>query len=288
MKSDLESRFVELARSSGDHTQLLELLCLLSKLENPAVSIEALKARLDTLCLQAEVRLDDAISSDERAWQLCRFLALEQNYRGNTDDYYSPANSSLDELLRSGRGIPISLAFLYIHIAKSKCWLARGVSFPGHFLVAVYQGSPGALQGGDSDQQYSLLDPFRGKLMNKTDCEDMLRAQYGDSAQLQERFFSSADNTVIIRRMLRNLKHCYLRKKQYSDALRMVNLLLAVYPSDTSELHDRAAILEHMQCYSAAAADLQTISQQRPDHPRLSQIKTSISRLERLSPATVH
>lgn len=284
----LEQRFVDLVHNGREHEQLVELMLLLSKLEDRSVTIEACHTRLDMLGMQAQVRIDEVRSADQRVAQLCRFLAREQGIQGNTEDYYAPSNSLLSELLKTRRGIPISLAFVYIHIANVMGWLARGVAFPGHFLVAVYDGGLDDLQGGGHGDHCVLLDPFRGVAVSRDDCLRMLRKQYGDSAQLQERFFYTADNSAIIRRMLRNLKQCYIRKAEFSEALRVVNLLLQIAPSDVSELHDRAAILEYMHCYSAAAADLQTISRERPDHPRLVEIKNSINRLEKLAPQTVH
>ena len=286
--SDFEQRFVDTVLSGQEHSDLHDMLILLAKLEQKSLNVEACEARLDALNLQIQVRLRDSCIAQQRVEQLCCVIGHEQGFSGNSADYYSPANSNIDTVLRTRRGIPISLAFLYVHAARSMGWMANGVAFPGHFLVAVYDGAPTNLQGGAQIDRYALLDPFRGVTVSKQDCLQMLRRQYGESANLQERFFFAANNSTFMRRMLRNLKQCYLNRKEHADALRLVNLLLKISPTDVAELHDRAAILEHMQCYSAAAADLQSISNERPDHPRLSEIRSSISRLESLSAPTLH
>ncbi len=288
MMTSTEQRLIHLARSGQDHQQLLEALLLLSKLQNAKMSIDALETRLDLLGVQAQCRLADFPNAADRGLELCRFLAREQGFLGNREDYYDPANSDIASVLKSGRGIPISLAFLYLHCARAMDWRTHGIAFPGHFLVAVYGGQAQQVQGGERENNYVLLDPFDGRLISREECLARLQKQYGDSVQLQEQFFYKAGNTSILRRMLRNLKQCHVRRGDYNSALRMANLLIEVSPADFTERQDRAAILEHLHCYSAAAADLHTISSQRPDHPRMADIKQTIARLEKLSSPTLH
>lgn len=286
--SDFEKRFLSLISHGREHTDLHDMMLLLAKLEQPTLNVEACELRLDSLMLQAQARMRQCNDGIGRSVQLCRFIAHEQGFSGNELDYYNPLNSNIDHVLRSGIGIPISLAFVYIQAARSMGWLAHGVAFPSHFLVAVFDEAPGGLQGGALPERYTLIDPFRGVTMSKNDCLLLLQSRYGASATLQDRFFYPADNAAYMSRMLTNLKQCYVRAEDHANALRLVNILLSISPSNVAELHDRAAILEHMQCYSAAAADLQAISNERPDHPRLAEIKHSIIRLENLSTPTLH
>ena len=58
-------------------------------------------------------------------------------FAGNVNDYYDPQNSYLHNVLKTRRGIPISLSLIYIELAKQIGLKARGVAFPGHFLVKL-------------------------------------------------------------------------------------------------------------------------------------------------------
>jgi regulator of sirC expression with transglutaminase-like and TPR domain len=58
-------------------------------------------------------------------------------FAGNVNDYYDPDNSYLPSVLRTRRGIPISLAVLWIELAQGLGLSAQGVVFPGHFMVKV-------------------------------------------------------------------------------------------------------------------------------------------------------
>src|SRR5215217_7179628 len=61
----------------------------------------------------------------------------EEGFRGNTDDYYAPANSYVPAVLETKRGLPITLSLIYKNVADRLGIRAWGVGLPGHFLVAV-------------------------------------------------------------------------------------------------------------------------------------------------------
>ena len=59
----------------------------------------------------------------------------EHGFSGNAADYYDPRNSFLNEVLDRKRGIPLTLALVYIEIGRRIGLPVQGVSFPAHFLV---------------------------------------------------------------------------------------------------------------------------------------------------------
>ncbi|MCG8450289.1 MAG: transglutaminase-like domain-containing protein [Pirellulales bacterium] len=75
--------------------------------------------------------------------------------RGNTEDYYDPANSYLPDVLRTRMGIPISLVLVYKCVAEPLGLVVHGVNAPGHFLAEV--------EGGEQQQsELMYVDPFFG------------------------------------------------------------------------------------------------------------------------------
>src|SRR3954465_11070555 len=87
--------------------------------------------------------------AEERVAVLNEFLYGEFGFRGNTDDYYDPRNSYLNDVLDRRTGIPITLAVLYMALGRRVGLPLEGVSFPGHFLVRL------GLRAG-----VPVLDPF--------------------------------------------------------------------------------------------------------------------------------
>ena len=55
----------------------------------------------------------------QRLRLLNRYFFQELGFAGNVNDYYDPRNSYLHGVLQTRRGIPITLALLYIEIANA-------------------------------------------------------------------------------------------------------------------------------------------------------------------------
>src|SRR5437868_710613 len=78
-------------------------------------------------------------------------LFEEEQFRGNQEDYYNTSNSYLPEVLRTKRGLPITLSLIYKVVAERLGLRAWGVGLPGHFICGV-----------DLSGKIMLVDPFAG------------------------------------------------------------------------------------------------------------------------------
>ena len=88
---------------------------------------------------------------------------MDLGFGGNVNDFYDPDNSYLQAVLRTRRGIPISLAVLWIELAQGLKLNARGVGFPGHFMVKV-QLPKGQV----------VIDPFTGHSLSREELSERL------------------------------------------------------------------------------------------------------------------
>ena len=141
----------------------------------------------------------------QRLRLLNRFFFQELGFAGNVNDYYDPRNSYLHCVLETRRGIPITLALLYVELASQIGLHARGVSFPGHFLVKLRM-----------PQGEVVIDPFTGQSMSR-EALDALLVPYRRREGLERRlrrcrsalFLQAAPPREVIARMLRNLKEIH-------------------------------------------------------------------------------
>ena len=143
---------------------------------------------------------------------LNQFLYEDLGYWGNTEDYYDPRNSYLNEVIDRRTGIPITLSILYMELGRRVGLPLEGVSFPGHFLVRL------RLRGGTL-----VLDPFSG---GAPQSEDELRSRLkrvipdgvADNLPASElpldQFLEPATKRQILSRVLRNLKGIYRESRQ--------------------------------------------------------------------------
>src|SRR5205085_12377967 len=107
-------------------------------------------------------RAADAVPVQRLRW-LNRYLFQELGFAGDVNDYYDPRDSYLHTVLSARRGIPITLAVLYIELATQIGLTARGVSFPGHFL--------GKLRLSEGEV---VIDPFTGQSLSREQLDELL------------------------------------------------------------------------------------------------------------------
>ena len=102
------------------------------------------------------------------------FLFDEERFAGNRAHYSDFRNSLLNVVLGRRLGIPITLAVVYIEVARRAGLEVQGIAFPGHFLMRVPLGAR------DSDLPALVLDPFAGGAeMDEAACQRRLGTQLG-------------------------------------------------------------------------------------------------------------
>ena len=101
------------------------------------LDVQAVLGDVDQLLARLKRRMPADAAPLQRLRTLNQFFFQDLGFAGNVNDYCDPDNSYLHVVLRTRRGIPITLAVLWIELAQGIGLHARGVCFPGHFLVKV-------------------------------------------------------------------------------------------------------------------------------------------------------
>jgi regulator of sirC expression with transglutaminase-like and TPR domain len=238
----------------------------IARVEYPSLNAAPYLALLDYMAGQASARMAAADGSIEGSVRtLNEYLYDECGFSGNRDSYDDPRNSFLNEVLDRRTGIPISLAVVYIEVARRAGVRIEGVNFPGHFLLRapVGDGTGSHRAGGDL-----IIDPFHGgAILSEVDCRQLLRQHAGDEAAFDPALLNAARRQDIIVRMLVNLKRLYVRMRSFPQARCVSTLLLAADPSAVSELRDRGLLAYHLQDFAAALRDLEEYLRLAPKTP---------------------
>jgi regulator of sirC expression with transglutaminase-like and TPR domain len=220
----------------------------IARLEYPRLEPAPYLERIEALGREAARRVSrggPGATLEARVAAVSRFLYDEQGFSGNREHYDDPRNSFLNEVLDRRTGIPITLALVYIEVARRADVPVEGVNFPGHFLVRA------------SDE--IIIDPFHsGALVAEHDCRVLLREHLGDDAAFDRSLLYPATRRQIITRMLVNLKRSYVRLRSMPQARIVADLLVMLDPSALDELRDRGLLAYHMDDFSAALRDLET------------------------------
>lgn len=253
--------FQELALSADP--DLAAGALMIARLEYPRLDSGPYLARLETLGREARARIDRpaAAAADgpegvepaafAKVVALNDFLFREQRFTGNDRQYEDPRNSFLNEVLDRRTGIPITLALVYLEVARRAGVPAEGVNFPGHFLVRCRVEAPRSKD--------LIIDAFHGgAILSEKTCRTLLRRHGGEGVLSEAHAFGRATKPQILTRMLLNLKRLYVKMHSYPQARDVQELLMAVDPSATSELRDRGLLAYHLNDLPTALRDLQT------------------------------
>ena len=219
--------FASLVQSDA-HFPLLETVASLGQDEYPELDIQQVLDQVDQLSRRIKQRLPADAGALQKLRLLNKFFFDEQGFGGNLNNYYDPDNSFLHVLLRTRRGIPISLAVLWLELAQGLGLHAQGVSFPGHFLVKVRLPFP--------HEGQVVIDPFTGESLSKEELVERLMPLHLESGLMQEEqvsdgllkhYLRAATPREIVARMLGNLEQVYT-SHQDSERLTLVRQRLAV------------------------------------------------------------
>jgi regulator of sirC expression with transglutaminase-like and TPR domain len=228
----------------------------IARVEYPSLEAAPYLEELDRMARQAATRLATAGGTVEDAVRAFNeYLYDESGYCGNRDRYDDPRNSFINEVMDRRTGIPISLAVVYLEVARRAGLRIEGVNFPGHFLLrAPVSDAPGERYGASD----VIIDPFHGgALLSEVDCRLLLRQHVGEEAAFDPTLLEPATRHQIVVRMLVNLKRLYVRMRSFPQARFISTLLLAADPSAVSELRDRGLLAYHLQDFAAALKDLE-------------------------------
>jgi regulator of sirC expression with transglutaminase-like and TPR domain len=239
---------------------LLEAAISVAQDEYPGLDPQGVLAQVDALA----DRLKRRVPADAVALQKLRFLNRyffqDLGFAGNVNDYYDPRNSYLHEVLSMRRGIPITLALLYIELASQIGLNARGVSFPGHFLVKL-RASRGEV----------VIDPLTGHSLSRTELEERLmpyrraRGLTGDFEVPLGLFLQTAAPRDVIARLLRNLKEIHRSHADWPRLLAVCERLVVLLPQAWDERRDRGLAHAALGADESAAADLRAYLEHQPE-----------------------
>jgi len=255
-------RSFTLAALSPD-PDLANAALMIARLEYPGLDAGPYLTQLDALGREARSRLAAAATAPcdappgvdpdryARVMALNEYLFADLGFTGNSARYEDPRNSCLNQVLDRRTGIPITLALLYIEVARRAGLEVQGINFPGHFLVSC-PARPEHPSAGDL-----IIDAFHsGALLSADACRGLLRRRPHDPA-LETQLFRHATKPQILARMLLNLKRIYEQMRSFPQARDVTELLLAVDPWARGELRDRGLLAYHLRDFSGALRDLQ-------------------------------
>ncbi len=222
---DADTRaFAQAISVPEDQLDIGRAALLLARQAYPDLCVETYLVRLDQMAQVVRSRLTTTSPLDG----LNAYLFDELGFHGDTQDYFDPRNSYLNQVLDRRTGIPITLSLLYLELARRLDLPMAGIALPGHFIVRY---------DGDSEPRY--LDPFFGGMeMSVQDCRQRVADISNGRLEFQPSFLAPVGPRQILTRMLRNLKGIYVAHADLPAAIATVEKLILLNPTAVEEIRD--------------------------------------------------
>ena len=230
------ARFAEVVRSDPVDAALA---CLLVGSEvEPGLDVTTSLEALDRLA--ATVRLTSHRPEDE-ARALQQALGVGAGFGGSEQDYDDLRSSLLHEVLRRGRGLPITLSLVWREVARRVGIPAHCLGLPGHVLLCV----------GEPRGEHVVVDPFAGGAVRDAPAEPVL------------------DGADLVLRVLTNIRALAARQGHALETVRTrlwateLSLLLPRHPLDLRR--ERGELLVRLGEHLAGAQELEAYASAVPD-----------------------
>lgn len=262
-------RFYQEIRQPEEQINLASAALFLAQEEYPDLDPEEYLNALDMMAVEVEERLPVERYPLRIIQTVNQYLFEDLKFVGNTDNYYDPANSYLNQVIDRRLGIPITLSLIYLEITKRIDFPMVGVGMPGHFLIRPTVG----------DMQV-FVDAFhQGEVMFTEDCQERLSQIYGRPVDLRPEFLQAVDAHHFLARILMNLKAIYIQRSDLRRTLTVIERLLLLFPDAPMEQRDRGLLYYQMGRWTEASQDLENYLNQMPSAEDASAVRELLRRI---------
>jgi len=179
-----------------------------------------------------ERELSTDLAGRQRAEAFMAVLSRSLGFMGNREDYYDPRNSFLNDVLDRRTGLPITLSLICMAVGQRVGLSVYGVGYPGHFMAGLRSGD-----------DLWLLDLFTARVLSPKEVPGHLAALFQQPLNFVHQMGASPVSSLsLVRRILNNLWNIYHSQDDFSNALWVLDYMLALTPDDPRLWQERGTV----------------------------------------------
>ncbi|TPG58056.1 hypothetical protein EAH89_08800 [Roseomonas nepalensis] len=220
-------------RLPDDELDLGAVALQFARIDAPGADWRAAEGRLSAL-VRAVLSQEAPRDAEGRRSLIARVIHEEAGYAGDSESYDDLRNANLIRVTERRRGLPVAIGLLWLHVAEAAGWPARGLDFPGHFLVSL----DGAAKAGSV-----VVDPFGGgTALPAPALRALIKRVEGPSAELRPGMLAPMSRRAVLLRLQTNIRLRRLRDEDVEGALACTADMLRLAP-DAAPLWREAAVM---------------------------------------------
>lgn len=223
----------------------------LAALDSPGISIERyqhhIQTMVDEVLLRHNLLIEEGARNDA-ATQLAalkHIIADKYGYEGDSETYEDLQNVNLIRVIERRKGMPVSIALLYLHVGLAQGWSLAALNFPAHVVCRI-----------EKDGQRILFDPFNQcKVLQAADMRQLLKTLVSPKAELSADYYIPSSRREVLIRMQNNIKLRLIEGEDYEAAAKTVEVMRRLDPQEYRLLLD-AGVLYARTNQALAAIDV--------------------------------
>ena len=128
-----------------------------------------------------------------------------------------------------------------------------------------------------TDDYVVIFDAVTGEALDWQNFDNRVAELEGDPESLE---ITGETNKTLLRNYLTSLKNALIAENKYHEALRCVDILLAMKPNDPIQRRDRGFLLHQLDCFKVAYDDYRYFVEQCPDDPAAQLLKLQLDNIK--------
>jgi regulator of sirC expression with transglutaminase-like and TPR domain len=195
---------------------VLEGATYLAQFQFPEISFEKLDSSIENIKSDIWLEIDNKLTALEKVKILNYVIFDLHKFRRNTNNFYSPQNSFINQVIETKKGSPISLAVIYLAVAAKLQLPIFGVNLPKNFIL----GYKNDLRHGEVTNEIEdiifYINPYnKGAVLGKREIDYFIKQQ---NLTNEKSYYLPCNNKDIVIRLINNLILSY-EKLGFNDKI---------------------------------------------------------------------
>ncbi|MCG8698698.1 MAG: transglutaminase-like domain-containing protein [Bacteroidales bacterium] len=211
---------------------LLEGSVFIAQSQFPGVTLENINNFFERMKSEFSSDIKTRTTALEKVKLMNYVIFHIYQFTRNNQNFFSPQNSYLNQVIESRKGTPLSLSLIYLILAEKLSLPIYGVNLPKNFILAYKNEYRHIDSPEESDDILFYVNPYnKGSIISKKEIDYFLARQ---GLEEESSYYLPCNNRAIITRLITNLIVAY-EKLGYNDKIKLLQELARVIKEDYNE-----------------------------------------------------
>lgn len=238
LSTSVNEALEQIGQSDDKDINLADAALLVAALESPGLSIERYQNHIRRMSDEVGARYKALIGEGALENAQTQLAALKHvivdthGYEGDRETYDDIQNVNLIRVIERRKGMPVSLALLYIHLGNMQKWEVCALNFPAHVICRI-----------EKNGERLLFDPFnKCEVMQAANLRQLLKNLVGPQAELSVEYYEPSSKREVLIRMQNNIKLRQVEMEDYNGAAQTVAVMRKIDPDEYRLLLDAGVL----------------------------------------------